>query len=610
MTEEIKISSLARVFGVLSIACLLLLGCENRTLEPSQITLETDQIDSLLIKCLEARNTDPQSINSLADSCILLATQIDYTQGLLGGYYNKAIGFYFENSFESSEEWCDKTIELVDSSSPMDSTLQSKYKGNAYNLKGILWQKRGEYAKAIEYFLEALGYFESNKAIQNIATVYINISENFRFMKDFEKAMEYNKKAEEFLRNENIFGHQLNIVLQNRGNIYNNQGKYEEALRIFKNTLDSARLHNDQGNIDNALNNLGVSYEEMGKDNEALEYYFRALDNYKSRGNYWGEANTLGNISAIYLKRGEYDKAITFCKNAVQISRENEFRELILYNNHNLARIYETMGRFKESLDINKGIAELKDSLYDEEKFRTINSLEQRYREEKAQKLIAQKDKELIQAQLNSKTLLIFLIIFGVIILVSSLVGFFLYKQVQLRKKKNLELQRKNAIINAKNREITEQRDEIKHQKEDLELLLTAYETHGSKELRFGKRKIPIEEIVYIKYHNRISHAFLKDGRILEHRVQLSQLSSELKYKSNFLFSQINQNYIINFDNVEILFFDGEEEKYYYTPFLNNDFEEGRTEDYVKTRKRSGLTKNFEREYKRYLRLRTYNVAN
>ncbi len=96
----------------------------------------------------------------------------------------------------------------------------------------------------------------------------------------------------------------------------------------------------------------------------------------------------------------------------------------------------------------------------------------------------------------------------------------------------------------------------------------------------------------------------------MEHRVQLSQLSSELKYKSNFLFAQINQNYIVNFDNVEIYFFEGEEEKYYYTHFLDNDFEEGRTEEFVKTRKRSGLTKNFERDFKRYQRLRAFNVAN
>jgi tetratricopeptide (TPR) repeat protein len=609
MRGVLKILFFSKAVTGCFIAILAISGCRNNTASNENYQAQKNQVDSLLLKCTEARNTGPQSIISLADSVISIASKINYTEGELGGYYNKAIGYFFQNDFDSSEAWCDKLLSRVNDE-PADSLASLRYKGNVFNLKGVIWQKKGEYATAIEHLLKALKHYESIDASKSIATVYTNISENFRFMKDFEKAMDYNIKAEQFLRDENLYGHQLNTVFQNRGNIFNNQGNYEAALLMFKNTLDSARLHKDQDNIDNSLNNLGVSYEEMGKVGQALEYYFRALDNYKSRNNNWGEANTLGNISAIYLQRSEFDKAITFCKNALIIARENGFRELVLYNNRNLARIYETMGLYKQSLDINKSIAGLKDSLYDEEKFRTINSLEQRYREEKAEKLIAQKDKALIQAQLNSKTLLIFLIIFGVIILVSLIIGFFLYKQVQLRKQKNLELQRKNAIIEAKNKEITEQRDEIKNQKEDLELLLTAYETHGAKEIRFGKRKIPLEDIIYIKYHNRISHIFLKDGRIMEHRVQLSQLSSELKYRSNFLFAQINQNYIVNFDNVDIYFFDGEDEKFYYTNFLDNDFEEGRTEEFVKTRKRSGLTKNFERDYKRYQRLRAFNVTN
>ena len=91
---------------------------------------------------------------------------------------------------------------------------------------------------------------------------------------------------------------------------------------------------------------------------------------------------------------------------------------------------------------------------------------------------------------------------------------------------------------------------------------------------------------------------------LLLKRTQLSQLLSDLKYKSPFLFSQINQNYIINFGNVEIKYYQDDNEKYYYTSFLPNDVEEGRNEDYVKTRKRSGLNTNFEREYKRYLRMK------
>ncbi len=584
------------------IAVALFFGCENNFHSLGTNDTQKIMVDTLLVQSIEARNTDPFSIISLADSALVISREIQYEQGIFNSMYNKAIGHYFQNDFDEAEDWC-KTIYDKGVVTKLDTLDLYKYLGSAHTLNGIIWQKKGDYEKAVQHFIGALNFFESNEDYNNIASAYTNISESFRFMKDYEKALDYNKKAEDYYRRTEMYD-QLTTVFQNRGNIYNNQGKHAKALDVFKSTLDSANVHNDIGNTVHAFNNLGVSYEEMGRDDQAIDYYLRAMDIYKSRKDYWGEATALGNISMIFLKKGNFEEAIDYSKKGLDIAQQNDFKELILFSYENLARINEKMGRKNESLFILKNISALKDSLYNEEKYRTISNLEQKYEKEKSEKLIAQKDRELIQAQLNSKTLLIFVIVLGVIILLSVLIAFFLYKQVQLRKQKNLQLRQKNAIIENKNQEITKQRDEIKEQKEDLELLVNAYETQRKKEIQIGKRKIFINDIIYIKYQNRKSHIFLKDGRVIEQRVQLSQLASDLKYKSNFLFAQINQNYIINFNNVDISFFDGEDEKYYFTPFLENDLKEGRTEEFVKTRKRSGLDKNFEREYNRYLRLK------
>jgi len=577
-------------------------ACQNDFQSEEDYESQKNLVDSLLRQSVEARNSNPLIIVPLADSAIDMAQKIQYRAGEINAMYHKATGYFFQNDFAEAESICDAIIEKSGKNIP-GSLAKAKFLGSAYNLKGLMWQKKGEYEKAIQNLLLSLNHFETSSDTRNIASVYINMSENFRFLKDFERSLDYNLKAEEYFRQAEMYD-RLSTVFQNRGNIYNNQGNYKEALEIFNLTLDSAIVHNDDENIASSLNNLGVSYEQMGKDEQALDYYFQAIDIYKARNFFWGEANTLGNISLIYLKRKNFNTALEISKTALKIARKNDFKELILFNYENLSRIYEEMGQAKKSLGIYKEISELKDSLYNEEKFRTISALEQQYLEEKSEKLIAQKDKELIQAQLNSKTLLIFVIILGVIIFFSLLIAFFLYKQVQLRNRKNEELRQKNEIIENKNREITRRRDEIKEQNEDLELLVNAYETHREKEIVIGRKKFFINDIIYIKYHNRISHIFFINGQVIEHRVQLSQLLSELRYKSNFLFAQINQNYIVNFHNVDVEFYDGVEEKFYFTLFLKNDHEEGRTEEYVKTRKRSGLNKNFEREFKRYQRLK------
>jgi tetratricopeptide (TPR) repeat protein len=480
-------------------------------------------------------------------------------------------------------------IEQLASVTNIDSIQRHNLFGSAYTLKGVVYQKKGDYKLAIENLLKALDAFELSKDSSNIASVYTNLSNNFTLTEDYDKALIYIHKAEEILIKNKMYDHLPNIY-QNIGNIYNNQGKLEQAAAIFKQTLDSAKIHNDFNNIALALNNIGVYYEEKNNLDLAIEYYLKANLINEQRKDFWAQANTLGNISLVYLKAKDFNKAINYSSKALQISIDNNFLELAKFNYENLAKIYEEQGDFKESLKNYKNYLEVKDSLYNEQKFMIINNLEQRYIEEKNERIIAQKDKDLIKAQLQSRKLVAFVIILSLIIIFALTVAFFLFKQAKFRKEKNTELTRKNTIIS--------------HQKEDLQILVNAYEIKREKDILIGKEKISLDDIIYIKYQNRVSYTYLKDGSVIENRTQLSQLLSDLKYKSPFLFSQINQNYIVNFANVEIEYFQDENEKYYYTPFLPNDNDEGRNEDYVKTRKRSGLNTNFEREYNRYLRMK------
>ena len=80
--------------------------------------------------------------------------------------------------------------------------------------------------------------------------------------------------------------------------------------------------------------------------------------------------------------------------------------------------------------------------------------------------------------------------------------------------------------------------------------------------------KVYLDDIIYIRYQDRISTIFLKDNSMIEYRIQLRQLMSELNYKSHFLFSQINQNYIVHFKIVTIDHFEGEEEEYYFKGYI------------------------------------------
>ena len=360
--------------------------------------------------------------------------------------------------------------------------------------------------------------------------------------------------------------------------------------------MEKARINNDIENIIYATNNIGAAYEELGQSEIALQNYLTALEMYRERQDHWGEANALGNISMVNFDLTErLEQAEEYALEGLLIAQEYQFLELEKFNYENLHRIYEKKGNYKESLKMLKQAQLLQDSLYNQQKFETLSNLEQQYDKERTKLIIVQKDKAIVESQLKSQRLQSLVTLLGIIFLALLSGAWLLYRQAKFRKAKNEELLQKNTII--------------QHQNEDLESLVNAYEAQREKFIQIGPHEIPLDDIVYIRYQSRMTSIFLKDQSIIEYRTQLSQLLAELNFKSHFLFSQINQNYIVHFKNVEINLFDGEEDKYYFTSYLPNDHWEGRNEDYIKTRKRSGLNKNFEREYHRYLRLQNLRTA-
>jgi len=570
-------------------------ACQKEAADSTPESTPESTIDSLLKQTIEARNLAPHSVVELSDSIIKLSQAAGYQEGEFRGLYNKAAGYFIQAQDKKSQDLCHALLEKLEENPTLDTTFTHNISGSVYTLLGVVKKRQGNYSEAIPLHLKGLEAFERINNWDNIGNAYYHISDDFKLIKDFEKAIYYSEKAEEsYLKAENE--NQLLSVYQNRGSIYYDQGNYQEALAIFESTLEKARINNDIENIIYATNNIGAAYEELGQSEIALQNYLTALEMYRERQDHWGEANALGNISMVNFDLTErLEQAEEYALEGLLIAQEYQFLELEKFNYENLHRIYEKKGNYKESLKMLKQAQLLQDSLYNQQKFETLSNLEQQYDKERTKLIIVQKDKAIVESQLKSQRLQSLVTLLGIIFLALLSGAWLLYRQAKFRKAKNEELLQKNTII--------------QHQNEDLESLVNAYEAQREKFIQIGPHEIPLDDIVYIRYQSRMTSIFLKDQSIIEYRTQLSQLLAELNFKSHFLFSQINQNYIVHFKNVEINLFDGEEDKYYFTSYLPNDHWEGRNEDYIKTRKRSGLNKNFEREYHRYLRLQNLRTA-
>ncbi|HXB13196.1 MAG TPA: tetratricopeptide repeat protein [Bacteroidia bacterium] len=201
----------------------------------------------------------------------------------------------------------DTTIKLVEQTLPLAKKLGFK-KGEARTdvNGGIGYCVKGDFPKALEYFLQALDIDQQIGDKYGIATVYVNM-----------------------------------------GTIYDEQGDYAKGLDCYYKALDLAKRLGRKQLVANALANIGVIYKEEKKYPEALDCYTKALAENESTGNKSEVAILLANIGNIYLDQNNYAKALEYCLKAVAINKKTGDISNVAYEFNNMGGIYTRLKNYK-----------------------------------------------------------------------------------------------------------------------------------------------------------------------------------------------------------------------------------------------------------------------
>jgi CHAT domain-containing protein/Flp pilus assembly protein TadD len=142
------------------------------------------------------------------------------------------------------------------------------------------------------------------------------------------------------------------IKLNNQGLELYNQGKYQEALKLFEQALVISREISDKANEAKYLNNIGAIYKSLGMYQKALDYYQQALVITKIIGNKLEEGRYLNNIGEVYRSLGQYEKALDYYQQAFAITKQfgDKNGEGGTYLN-NIGAIYRNQGKYQKALD-------------------------------------------------------------------------------------------------------------------------------------------------------------------------------------------------------------------------------------------------------------------
>lgn len=220
----------------------------------------------------------------------------------------------------------------------------------AVNNIGFVHNVHGDFAIALEHFLEALEIYEDIEDRVGLTHSYNNIGAMYNSLGDVDKALQYYQKSFE-MGQELGDSHSMAYSLNNIGYLYKTQGNLREALKYYEESLKAGLEVGNKSNIANTYNNIGVLHRDLGDYEMAMEYYNKALKIQEEIQHQKGMASSFGNIGHIYNLLGDIPLSLEYYHKSLKIREEIGEKNGIALSLANIGSIYKDQGDIDLALE-------------------------------------------------------------------------------------------------------------------------------------------------------------------------------------------------------------------------------------------------------------------
>jgi len=333
-----------------------------------------------------------------------------------------------------------------------------------YNNLGALYRNRGDLTTSLEYYQKSLEYREKMNDRFGIGMTYNNIGNVHFYQGNMNLSLEYYLKSLD-IRKE--FKDKMGMAgcFNNIGSVYAEKQDFSEALGYFTQATEIYEEFNDKLGIAHSYKQIGNIYIKLNEYSKALNYFNRALIIDEELGDKIGIATSLVNISHANNHVGNYQEAINKAKQAYKIAEQVGAMLERKDASEQLSFAYEKLYDFKNSLSYQKEYLRFKDSIYNIDKIKELEQIENLYKLKNKQLEIEKLESENQLQTLKLKNMRNFQVLSLIIIVAAISFIIFLLKIRQ-------RLQKKNATIFEQNEEISSQKEELESHRKNLEFLV------------------------------------------------------------------------------------------------------------------------------------------
>jgi tetratricopeptide (TPR) repeat protein len=214
-----------------------------------------------------------QSKYSLADDLarqsLVIARELGAKRVIL--YSIVLMGFiaFYQGNYEIAASFAKEGLEL---SSELDAP---QAKGYAKELFALGMYAEEKLVEAREQFKEALAIFQQINDFKNVANIFVNLARTSYRQGDDSSAMQYLNQSYTLAKDCNIRW-TLGFVFEIMGLLQRNAGNYEQALELFKESLQIAVAQDDRQGIANCVGALAGLAVKVNQGRRAARLFAAA----------------------------------------------------------------------------------------------------------------------------------------------------------------------------------------------------------------------------------------------------------------------------------------------------------------------------------------------
>jgi adenylate cyclase len=374
--QKVLLGAVFLIFAALSSAQTSQIDSLRAVIENSPD--DTNKVNTLITLSNRLVRTDPDATIRYSTRAKELAETLNYKKGL--GYALKSIGMghYFK------AEYIEVLVYWQHSLNTFDSINEKNGVANMSSNIGAVHFSQGDDGKAIEYYLRSLKVSEEigdklriATALQNIGAVYSNKPQTY------DMALQYYKKALPLCIELNDY-EAIGTVAVNMGGIFLKRNSYDSALYYFNKSL-VAYEKAESIKVSYTLNSIGIVYAKLGEFQKAIGFQKEAIKKAEDLEARLEMTQALVGLAQTYRAQDNLPLAISTFREAQNIGEiiraKNELNEIY----EGLAGVYADAGKFNDAFKYQELFIIMKDSLYNEEMDKKLQSMTLSYEIEKKQ---------------------------------------------------------------------------------------------------------------------------------------------------------------------------------------------------------------------------------